>query len=161
MLCCDTARGTHSRRLAHIPDAQIISMTDVISFLSRHCYYYSCVADEAGYLASVFVVSIPGIQKITSYMSTRIHISLWHRETAAERRRKGKRTVWMSFLCSIYATINVKPAGKGGAQNVRGVQILGHRTGLLCESCQTTLLHEILAISLKIAKLKCAKIKCR
>ena len=115
MLCCDTARGTHSRRLAHIRDAQIISMTDVISFLSGHFYYYSCVADEAGYLASVFIVSISGMQKITSYMSTRIHISLWHQETAAERRRKGKRTVWISFLCSIYASINVKPAGKGGA----------------------------------------------
>ena len=37
--------------------------TTIFSLLSRHFYY--CVADEAGYLASVFIVSPP-----------RIHISL-------------------------------------------------------------------------------------
>ena len=51
--------------------------------------------------------------------------------------------------------------GGGGGGGGGAVEILGHRAGLLCESCQTILLHEILAISLKIAKLKCAKIKCR
>ena len=154
MLCCDTARGTHSRRLAHIRDAQLISMTDIISFLRRHFYYYSCVADEAGYLASVFIVSIPGIQKITSLMSTRIHISRDTHFTVTPRdggRKKAEREENSLNVISVFYLCNYQCKASGG-QNVRGVGILGHRTGLLCESCQTTLLHEILAISLKIAK---------
>ena len=75
----------------------------------------------------------------------------------AEREENSLNVISVFHLCNYQR----KASGKGGAQNVRGVQILGHRTDLLCESCQTTLLHEILAISLKIAKLKCAKIKCR
>ena len=37
--------------------------TIICCLLSRHfChFYYSCVADETGYLASVFIVSLPGI----------------------------------------------------------------------------------------------------
>ena len=50
--------------------------TIICSLLSRHFYYYSCVADEAGYLASVFIVSLPGDTHITSDMCTGIHISL-------------------------------------------------------------------------------------
>ena len=130
MLCCDTARGTHSRRLAHILDAQIISTTDVISFLSRHFYYYSCVADEAGYLASVFIVSIPGIQKITSLMSTRIHISRDTHFTVTPRdggRKKAEREENSLNVISVFHLCNYQRKASGerrgteceGGPNVR------------------------------------------
>ena len=52
----DKVTSTVSKKLTE-------NKTIICCLLSRHfChFYYSCVADETGYLASVFIVSLPGI----------------------------------------------------------------------------------------------------
>ena len=64
----------------HVSKNLTENKTIICSLLSRH-FYYSCVADETGYLASVFIVSL-----------TRIHLSLvicvrgytYHGDTASQ-----------------------------------------------------------------------------
>ena len=84
--------------------------TIICCLLSRH-FYYSCVADETGYLASVFIVSLPGI-----------HLSLqqqfyWLYRTLSSTRRLQYQNSQYNDKCSLCTDVP-PPSEKIGRRDV-------------------------------------------